>query len=897
MRTTLSDIQALLLKPERHEITILTANQRQARMLRSKLLSETDVIIELPEILTIENWVQTLWAEQQRYLNERCFRTLLNTPQALWAWKLAIEQINDIPPLIDASSLARQLKSTEDIHRLYQLRLDANLNQLTEETHFYLKVKSLKDKLVSDWGAIDVYDAITLLIELFNANQTRFGTTVYTFGFVEIPPIHESLIRSVTGTDLCTLVDDNRNISADYIALNTEKDELDYAASWAVNVLNDHPDASIAIVVPNLNSEYKTIQQALMRTLETENYIDAEPSTAKLFDISMSESLWNIKLIRDAVLLLKLFDKQIHRDNASSFIQSCYWSGLSTEQRAESMKRLSKLAELNLSSSAFLDILKPREEQEDVSTLYARFTKLKSQQPETKTPRTPSQWVAWFIDCLDTMGWPGEAPLNSMEFQYSNAFTNLLNTVSSFDALHKQPIAFVSFRSLLEDCCLQQVAHLELKRPKIRVMGLMEAAEQPFDHCLVIGMNEGIFPEAAKPNAFLPISLQKENATPRSSFEREHRYALKLLEGIKTCSRHITFTRYQQDDSGHTLASPILNELGVNDVTSMKSVSIESLGLNEHLQHAINFDGFASIPVGDAPPYPPNTLITGGAGHLNAYWNNPLFAYFQYGLGVNKPDDLHIGLSPSVRGNFYHHVLEKIYANYPSKNELSHFFESSTFVAELSEYANSIWRSLWAKTKQSAVTVEEYEKSRLIETVSNFIEMDISRSDDFHVLSLEEKIRIKLQERYLDVRIDRVDQISPNSVLVIDYKTGKNTLSGVSKKSTSDFQLPLYAIAKENSGVEGVSFALLNENPPCYLGLCSEKIQISGLHESTKISRSELPEGWQATLDHWRENACELIDALSKGEAPYLVRNKQNAVYSAHFEQAVRQEERELPYE
>ncbi len=840
-------------------------------------------------------WVEALWGEQQFYNQGIPRLNIISTNQSSWSWRKALETEDSIPPLVDSASLARQLAGAEDIHEQYCLDLSQNTTELTEETLFYLSLKTKKDKIVSDRKGCSSSQAAMMLIEHLKTQERE--QNLYVFGFVEIPPLYSELILRVTNAPINILSDDNRNLSCSTCTALDSDEALVFASQWAKEKTASQSGKSIAIVIPDLNIQNESIRTHFFKAFEPEAYLSKDTLAPSIFDLSIGKSLWDVKLVHDAILLIKLLDKTINLETANILVSSPYWALSHHEQRCVAQNRLSQHTHLTLPTSAFIHLFNEIDasENEAVDTPSIRhfLIKMRNQVQETKVPRPVSAWVSWFVDYLNLAGWPGEQSLNSNEYQYSQAFLALLEEISSFEAYYSEPIPFLEFRSLLEESCLQRTAQIELKQPKVRIMGLMEAAGQRFDHCLILGLNEKSIPQGAKPNPFLPIDLQKKQATPKSSPDREFEYSLKLLQSIKATTRHLVLNWYTRDELGETHPSPILNEISTTVDDTDEPQSIETFGISKYMLSKLKSNCFDQIEVGLAPSIPKGSLIKGGASHLSAYWNNPMFSYFQYRLNINKSPDVYIGLSPMVKGMLSHTILEHIYTQIQSKSELKEFLNKETFNSEIGSLIDSIWQSHWSTIGRVPLTIEAYAKESLKTTITMFLNLDANRSEEFKIHSLEQKVRLNILDYYLDIRLDRVDQVASNYSIVIDYKTGKNSLSSLNKQNTADFQLPLYALSQKENQIEAVTFAEINETEAKFIGVCSDKIQIQGISQPENIRNSELPETWESTLEHWQVNAESIVRSLSQGKVDYLPRNKSTEAYYLHFEQAVREEERD----
>jgi RecB family exonuclease len=86
----------------------------------------------------------------------------------------------------------------------------------------------------------------------------------------------------------------------------------------------------------------------------------------------------------------------------------------------------------------------------------------------------------------------------------------------------------------------------------------------------------------------------------------------------------------------------------------------------------------------------------------------------------------------------------------------------------------------------------QLETKRLTDVVSSWLSYEATRLP-FTVAETESSRTIRLAELELSLRLDRIDQLSDGSLLVIDYKTGNVTPSAWQPPRPDDVQLPLYA--------------------------------------------------------------------------------------------------------
>ena len=124
----------------------------------------------------------------------------------------------------------------------------------------------------------------------------------------------------------------------------------------------------------------------------------------------------------------------------------------------------------------------------------------------------------------------------------------------------------------------------------------------------------------------------------------------------------------------------------------------------------------------------------------------------------------------------------------------------------------------------------------------------------------------RLVDLPLSLRVDRVDQLADGSHLVIDYKSGRNSLSAWLGERLSQPQLPLYGVA---SGVEGIAFAQVRARDCKFTGVGTMEgvpgLQ-SDIEKATSRSAVEV-DSWSGLVEHWRLTLERLATDFLTGDA------------------------------
>ena len=105
------------------------------------------------------------------------------------------------------------------------------------------------------------------------------------------------------------------------------------------------------------------------------------------------------------------------------------------------------------------------------------------------------------------------------------------------------------------------------------------------------------------------------------------------------------------------------------------------------------------------------------------------------------------------------------------------------------------------------------EKDYLLKVLFHWLNYEKERSP-FDVLGVEERYDIEIESLKFKIRIDRIDRLSKNQNIILDYKTGANipTRKSFFAVDIVDLQLPIYAIYAQIKNISGIGIASINRN-------------------------------------------------------------------------------------
>jgi RecB family exonuclease len=149
------------------------------------------------------------------------------------------------------------------------------------------------------------------------------------------------------------------------------------------------------------------------------------------------------------------------------------------------------------------------------------------------------------------------------------------------------------------------------------------------------------------------------------------------------------------------------------------------------------------------------------------------------------------------------------------------------------------------------------ERERLAAILVEFVKAERDRSR-FAIESVEKKIDMQVHGVKLKLRVDRIDRLADNSLLILDYKTGRAKSLLNSDGDLNDLQLVVYAaaVASEQRGPIG-GVALIN--------LDSRAISYKGTGGSVDWDPKRR-EDWDSRLSSWLVLVDNAVRGIAAGD-------------------------------
>ena len=795
---------------------------------------------ESPDILPRGAWLERMWQES-------AYRDPFDTPillsavqeEALWEQSIAgsgaasgdVDALLDLPATVSAAAQAWNLM------HCWEARCEAAEFRGLHDPEAFLGWMQAVERKLREQGWITASQLPRALLDRVTVG-TMVPGAVFHAGFDEISPADRRLFEAChaqawnSGSAIVEPV-------LTRVGLRDSSEELIQAAAWARRKLEAHPEARIGVIVRGLAG----LSAATERIFDDifHGRLDFAQGTGAAFHISAGAPSSDVPLIAEALLVLGMVSG-IRIGEAGMLLRSPFL-GI---DKVHASRLYAELRRQGIEEISF-----------EVEGVRRAFPAMAKAAGELRERQHPSEWSAAFSRLLQRVGWPDERPLNPAEHQAVEHWKNLLSELAALDVV----LPRVTYEQALQR--LRRIAHdrrfaARDEGSPVQIMDMLEAAGSQFDALWIAGLHGGVWPEAPRPNPFLPLSLQRSTGMPHSSPERELAYAKCITERLLASATEVVCSYPLFSGEEKLRVSPLIEavpEVPASDVVFDAPLRrIFAAGTSLEVQ-----------PLGHAPALAQGTFQTGGMGVLADQAACPFRAFARHRLGTREYGAPDIGISPSERGNVAHKALEYFWRDVGSRRELLARPAEEIDAAIESSINAALDSGLSRRQRNTSLErsrVLEHDRLKLL--LVEWLQVETTRPD-FEVVEREAPRRVDAGGVQLDLKVDRIDRMPSGRYVVLDYKTSdKLNVDDWDGERPDAPQLPLYAVKSERE-VEGVYYAKLVPRGTKLMGHAGEALAWREPEWRRVVDQlgSSFGRGDAAVDPKYAAKTCELCDLHS----------------------------------
>lgn len=844
---------------------VLTPNQRLARF----LVKQYDLYSSAQTVTTWQTlpcsswslWLQTLWDQAQTAgVHALAEGQILTPQQERLLWLQAIEQ-GGAPELLSQDSMAEMAAQAWRYLKLWRKSWRDLPDHLEEVRLFKIWAQAFQ-QLCDEQGQLDSASVLERVATIAAQNLLPLPKTLILVGFDEMAPAEQAFCEQLkTQGLLIETFDPPMPGTAIRLELPDRDSELRRAARWAAGLVTRDNSRSIGVVVPDLAQQRPLVERIFTQVFEPQALLPGQPRHAPGFNISAAQPLAQTPVIAAALLALKLNNTDMERDPLSQLLASPF---LGVEQEAGARLQL----DLRM-RSRYLAV--------PITALRAEAGNKKNGCPEwhhqlqamhqlIHTQRQKKQpfstWAPLFDQQLHALGWPGQRPLDTLEYQQYQHWPELLDQLAALDAVSPGPVTWQ--QALAELARLAYTPfHPETAASPVQVLGLLEAAGQPFDYLWVAGLDDRAWPEPIKPNPLLPLDLQRQWRMPRASVDRELELAQRLTRRLASSATQVIFSSPMLDGDQPLRPSPLLEGIPIGDPAELPDFTPP-----DYTRQLLG-GPLETLMDDQAPPILEPERLRGGSQILKNQAACPFKAFAIHRLHAQESEDLQPGISPPVRGNLMHNALELIWEELQHQQALLNLPEQS-----LTHLIDDALRRAWLQVEgqaQLGPRMKDLEHKRTAVLIRAWLELEKQRPP-FRVVFQEALQQVQIGGIPLKVRYDRIDELiasdnqGGDGLVVLDYKTGLSDIKAWAGDRPDEPQVPLYSIL-QGERLKAAVLAQLHVKEVAAKGISAEADMIPGLKAPDALAKLDLPDQWEQVLSFWRQTLEQLARDFVQGKA------------------------------
>ena len=685
------------------------------------------------------------------------------------------------------------------------------------------------------------------LIPILNAG-TAARPPLLLAGFDRLLPSQSALFDAWGEWRLASLGEPASNVH--FHAAADAQTELEACSLWCGRQLDANPRARLLVIVQSAESRRGAIERAFLP--------QAGPGGAPLFEFSLGIPLMQVAPARAALLALRWLGASIQEPELDWLILSGHFAASTGEAAAlaSAMRGLRErgLERTHWSLEAFAS--QPLV-QSALPAWVARLTHARlSLQAVSRHKKSPLDWAELVPRLLDLIGWPGSRPQSSAERQARSRFEHTVESCASlgFDDRH---VAWTDFLSQLGRALDQTLYAPESRNAPIQIVGPAESAGLSADAIWLVGADQDAWPARGSTHPMLPLHIQSEAGMPHVSAQLDNQLATTITRRLLASAGEVHFSYAKQNDAGEAHPSRLILKLAGPAMDLPKAQPSPG-------PVTVQFEDASRIPFspGKAP---------GGATVLTNQSQCPFKAFAIARLGAHGWEAAQPSLTPKQRGSLLHRVLHSIWAGPPNgirdSAGLAAIADRGPFVAAHVERVFSLDLPPHIRELLPPRYLE-LERQRLALLVTQWLDYEAARAP-FAVVSSEQPRIADLEGLTLHLRLDRLDRLNDDSLLIIDYKGGDVKAGSWNTPRPEDIQLPLYAVEALNRETEplgGLVFAKIRTGKLEFTGRVWDAAStlLPGLAPSSSLVKNPLT---LEQIEAWRHCIQQLAVDFLAGKA------------------------------
>jgi probable DNA repair protein len=831
---------------------LLTPDLRQARILR-RLHDRAQVaagrsVWPSAQVLPLDAWLAQQW--QQVSVGRPGLPGILPPVALRWLWWREVAR--DAPGLLDPADLGVRARASWLRLRVHGGDVDKLVQwPLTRDQQAFVGWERAVQAELRNREGCDGGDLPRLLVETGTLPQP--GPPLLLAGFRRLAPALDALFArlAVLGWSVERIGAQATTGTCWRHDAPDPESERRAMLAWLRDRLERQPDGIHALIVPDLDLNRGALERALTAALQPELELSGVGRDERVFDLAGGPALASQPVVDAALAALSCMTGPVDWTVASRLLRSPHLFGAPAERAARMATDLT-LRNVHGQARTSGAALATRASQTGATVFAAALTAAMANNIGARR-RGAGAWAEAFGAGLAALGWPGEVPLGSREFQAARRFRELLRELAALASVAPDLDATQALAELRRLAALP--FQPESGEPAVFVLDAYEDPGLQFDSLWVAGLTATHWPRPVAVDPLLPIEIQRQLGMPCITPEDCVAEARAIIGRWRAQTGELVLSWPRRENDTDVDGSPLVPADAAKFETPAPLPSRERLA----------YEAARLEPVPDAvlPPIVA-AAVPGGARVLELQSQCAFRAFAELRLGAGPLEEPPAGFDRRLRGVVLHRALQTLWTGLGSHQALAGLDDGALAGRIEIAVGQAIDAAAPAGMGTRAIALER-EWQRL--AIGNLLELERARPP-FTVLETERALRVTIGGIELSLRVDRVDRVD-RDLIVIDYKTGAVKNSAWRGARMDAPQLPLYAVLHPGRPT-GIAFAGIGAGRATFVGVSRDGGAIDGLRAASKFELTEDRQKgfeWDQVTAHWRAWLERLAADFAAGRA------------------------------
>lgn len=835
--------------------TILTPTHRISTALLESLTEDTISRSWIkPNVIPIDLWIKRKWHElAHQSISPCCDYEILEGFEEQTLWSLCIENSSENHPLINPQETARLVSkahqelnsfcSSNELKKIKASRKNKNFTFFSNWRESFLeRTEAIK--------ALPLSSALLKLVMLLTEKPDRIKEDIALVNFYDPPPSYEMLFLCLQKSNtveiyISSLPLLSKTCSENYAIKKPEKieefdshkDEIYECARWIQHILKENPNAHIGVIAPNPQSVALNLQREITRRLQKKSI--------PFFHSRINTSNYTSPFKSDGVVYTILFALRILENDTVDTEKFCQFL------RSPFLHSSDEELESRLGLELFL-----RRNQSHICSIGHQITLLNNEDGEFYSPRladalitsrnlirrnkyskTPFE-LSHVFRKLSALLFPGLPTFSQYTASQLKTFTISAQQLARLTPITGRVSYNQAFTKLWLLCADETKKRSYDRNSQVSLYTPNEALGLHYTHTWFLSFNDVSYPEQIQKNPFLPTAFTEKYSNPEILLRKSERIVQDIFNST---AESIKLSYAIQDNELEQNPSPLLGNLETSRLLVNRARKITPCEIE-----VIDDNAFVKLKE--------NEVVKGGSQLITHQAQCPFQAFAKHRLNVAALQNFTLGISPMERGTALHIGLDHLFKKIRSRKQI----EQTSNSKRKKIIDDAVSMSIKYLRHQHPLVVtpnfEATERERLYVLFQEFLSKEQQRHS-FTVIESEKECIFRIADLDLRLRIDRVDEIENDEIILIDYKSGPNSRSlrpeSWQLKRSDNLQLPLYFFAYQATSknkVTGLVFAQVNSEEMKYNSLLRSDNFFKNSKRISNEQWGDLQQKWEASI-------------------------------------------------